>query len=99
MCVLLNAKGTERENKGFMIPKKEPWSGGVGGKIQEWCETCTKFPALKVLRIWVNNLMFYHLHYCLKKKLIMILEDIFQVLLFNMAYILVMMTLCHCMRI
>lgn len=37
MCVLLNAEGTERENKGFVIPKEEHWSGGVGwgggGKI------------------------------------------------------------------
>lgn len=43
----------QRENKGFVIKKEERWSGGVGGwgKIYEWCETCTKFPALKVLRM------------------------------------------------
>lgn len=76
MCVLLNAEGTERE-QGICDTKREAleWRGGGWGgcKIQEWCETCTKFPAFCAQNAWVNNLMFYHLHYCLKKKLIMIL--------------------------
>lgn len=52
MCVLLNAEGTERE-QGICDTKREAleWRGGGGGKIKEWCETCTKFPALKVLRM------------------------------------------------
>lgn len=57
----------QRENKGFVIPKEKRWSGGVGGgKIYEWC---AKISCIKgTQNAWVNNLMFYHLHYCLKKK-------------------------------
>lgn len=67
MCVLLNAEGTERE-QGICDTKREAleWRGGGGGKIYEWC---AKISCIKgTQNAWVNNLMFYHLYYCLKKK-------------------------------